>query len=419
MLISKTFHIFAKTFTYAKNMTEKKYIPRPLYFNKIEPFIGSGLIKVLTGQRRVGKSYVLLQVMDEIRRRDIQANILYINKEDYRFESLKTHTDLMAYLEVHRDSSGTKCLFIDEVQEISNFELALRSLQAVDHWDIYITGSNATLLSGELATHLSGRYVQIEIHALSYPEFLQFHQIEDSAESFLSYIRWGGMPHLINLRKDDAVVYEYLRNIHNSIILRDIIARFNVRNVQFLQDLINYLADITGSVLSAKRISDYLKSQQINLSPKLVLEYLIHLESVYLIHRVKRMDVEGKKIFEIGDKFFFEDLGMRHAIIPFQQKDIGKVLENLVYHHLIVNGNQVYVGKLNDREIDFVAIKNEDKTYIQVAYLITDDKTHNREFGNLLAIPDNCTKIVVSMDETATGNFKGIEHVSIRKFLMN
>jgi hypothetical protein len=399
-------------------MKDKKYIPRPLYFNKIEPFIGSSLIKVLTGQRRVGKSYVLLQIMDEIRKHDKSANIIYINKEEYRFESIRTHSDLMAYIDNHRGGSGTRCLFIDEIQDISNFELALRSLQAVDDWDIYITGSNATLLSGELATYLSGRYVQIEVHALSYPEFLQFHQLTDSAESFLTYIRWGGMPHLINLRKEDAVVYEYLRNIHNSIILRDIIARFNIRNVQFLQDLINYLADITGSVLSAKRISDYLKSQKINLTPKLVLEYLVYLESVYLINRVKRMDVEGKKIFEIGDKFFFEDLGMRHAIIPFQQKDIGKVLENLVYHHLVVDGNQVYVGKHNDREIDFVAIKDENKTYVQVAYLITDDKTHDREFGNLLAIPDNCTKIVVSMDETATGNFKGIEHVSIRNFLM-
>jgi uncharacterized protein len=399
-------------------MNDKKYIPRPLYFNKIEPFIGTGLIKVLTGQRRAGKSYVLLQVMDEIRNRDREATIIYINKEDYRFEFIKDYNDLMNYLESHRSGKGKTYLFIDEVQEISKFELAIRSLLSVDSWDIYITGSNAMLLSGELATQLGGRFIQIRIHALSYPEFLQFHQLQESADAFLLYIRWGGMPHLINLRKDDAVVYEYLRNIHNSIILRDIIARFNIRNVGFLQVLINYLADITGSVLSAKRISDYLKSQKINLTPKLVLEYLVYLESVYLVDRVKRMDVEGRKIFEIGDKFFFEDLGMRHATIPFQQKDIGKVLENMVYHHLVVNGNQVYVGKLGDKEIDFVSIKNEDKTYIQVAYLIADDKTHEREFGNLLAIPDNCTKIVVSMDETATGNFKGIEHLSIRKFLM-
>jgi predicted AAA+ superfamily ATPase len=394
------------------------YFPRPLYFNKVEPFIGSGLIKVLTGQRRVGKSYVLIQLMDEINKRSPGAIIIHINKEDFQFDAIRTHTDLMTYLEKHRSKSEKKYLFIDEVQEISNFEIALRSLLAVDGWDIYITGSNATLLSGELATHLSGRYIQIPIHALSYLEFLQFHQFAESADSLLQYIRWGGMPHIIHLPKEDAVIFEYLRNIHHTIILRDIIARFNVRNVRFLQDLIRYLADITGSVLSAKRISDYLKSQQINLSPKVVLEYLIYLESVYLIDRVKRMDVDGRKIFEIGDKFFFEDLGMRHAIIPFQQKDIGKVLENLVYHQLRITGHEVFVGKLGDKEIDFVAIKNELKTYIQVAYLIPDEKTHDREFGNLLSIPDNCAKIVVSMDETATGNFKGIEHIHIRKFLL-
>jgi len=399
-------------------MSDKKYIPRPIYFDKIEPFIGSGLIKVLTGQRRVGKSYVLLQLMDEIQKRDSSATIVHINKEDYRFEFIKNHSDLMVYLDSQRVKDSNHYLFIDEVQDISKFEIALRSLLTVDNWDIYITGSNATLLSGELATYLSGRYIQLAIHALSYTEFLDFHQFTENTESFLKYIRWGGMPHLINLRKDDAVIFEYLRNIHNTIVLRDIIARFNIRNVKFLQDLIHYLADITGSVLSAKRISDYLKSQQINLTPKLVLEYLVYLESVYLIDRVKRAEIEGRKIFEIGDKFYFEDLGMRHAIIPFQQKDISKVLENLVYHQLVVTGHQVYVGKLGDKEIDFVAIKNEEKKYIQVAYLIADDKTHEREFGNLLAIRDNCVKMVVSMDETATGNYKGIEHVSIRSFLI-
>jgi len=397
---------------------DKKYIPRPLYFNRIEPFIGSGLIKVLTGQRRVGKSYVLLQLMDEIRKRNSEADIIYINMEDYCYQSIKNHKDLMDYIDSHRVKAPNHYLFIDEIQDIDNFELALRSLLSVEDWDIYITGSNASLLSGELASHLSGRYVQISIHALSYPEFLQFHQLTENADSFLKYIRWGGMPHLINLPKDDAVIFEYLKNIHNTIILRDIIARYNIRNVKFLQDLISYLADITGSVLSAKRISDYLKSQQINISPKLVLEYLVYLESVYYIHRVKRMEVEGKKIFDIGEKFFFEDLGMRHAIIPFQQKDIGKVLENLVHHHLLVNGNRVFVGKHGDREIDFVAINKEKKTYVQVAYLVSDEKTHEREFGNLLSVPDNCTKIVVSMDETASGNFKGIEHISIRNFLM-
>lgn len=398
-------------------MSAEGYIPRSLYINKIDPFIGSKLIKVLTGQRRVGKSYILLQVMDEIRKRDPKAVIIHINKENYRFESIKTHSDLMEYLNQHRAGKGKHYLFIDEVQEISDFEVALRSLLTVDDWDIYITGSNATLLSGELATYLGGRYIEIPVHALSYVEYMQFHRLDDSAETFLKYIRWGGMPHLIHLPKEDEVIFEYLKNIHNTIVLRDIVERFKVRNVRFLQDLIHYLADITGSVLSAKRISDYLKSQQINLSPKLVLEYLTYLESVYLIDRVKRSEIEGRKIFEIGEKFYFEDIGMRHAIIPFQQKDIGKVLENLVYHQLVVNNYQVYVGKHGDREIDFTAEKKDIKMYVQVAYLIADEKTHEREFGNLLSIPDNCRKLVVSMDETASGNFKGIEHVSIRKFL--
>jgi predicted AAA+ superfamily ATPase len=408
-----------KFYLHEKNMSNKKYINRPLYFNKIEPFIGSNLIKVLTGQRRVGKSFVLLQVMDEIRKRDSQANIIYINKEDYRFESIKTHSDLMEYLKAHRSGRANYYLFIDEVQDIDGFEVALRSLLTVDHWDIYITGSNATLLSGELATYLSGRYIQIPVHALSYAEFLQFHQLPENPDTFLKFIRWGGMPHLIHLPKEDAIIFEYLKNIHNTIVLRDIVERFNVRNVRFLKDLIHYLADITGSVLSAKRISDYLKSQRINLSPKLVLEYLAHLESVYLIDRVKRSEVEGRKVFEIGEKFYFEDIGMRHAIVPFQQKDIGKVLENIIYHHLIVNSHQVFVGKHGEKEIDFVAIKEGIKTYVQVAYLIADEKTHEREFGNLLSIPDNCKKLVVSMDETAGGNYKGIEHISIRNFLMS
>ena len=400
-------------------MIEKKYIPRDLYFNQIEPFIDSGLIKVLTGQRRVGKSFVLLQVMDEIRNRNRDAQIIYINKEDYQFEAIKTHDNLMAYLKTQAKQSGKYYLFIDEIQEIKNFEIALRSLQSVDGWDIYITGSNATLLSGELATYLSGRYIQIRIYALNYSEFLKFHALTDSVEAFRKYIRFGGMPHLINLSLEDRIVYEYLRNIQNTIVLRDIVERFNVRNIHFLHDLIFYLADISGSVVSAKRISDYLKSQRINLSPKLVLQYLSYLEAVYFVERVKRSEIEGRKIFEIGDKFYFEDIGMRHSIIPFQQKDISKVLENIVFLQLKTRGYQVYVGKLGDKEIDFVAEKDGEKIYIQVTYLIADEKTHKREFGNLLTIQDNCPKMVVSMDETAIGNFKGIEHISIRNFLLD
>jgi len=355
--------------------------------------------------------------MEEIKKRNPAMEILYINKEDYAFDFIKSYSDLIAYLKLKKKSKGNTCLFIDEVQDIQSFEKALRSLQASGIYDIYCTGSNASLLSGELATYLAGRYIQIRIYSLTYPEFLQFHKLKESAESLQKYIKFGGMPHLINLRNEERIYYEYLRNIIDSIVLRDVVSRFKVRNVGFLQDLIHFLADNIGSIVSAKRISDYLKSQKINLLPKSVLEYLYYLETVFFVEKVKRTEIGGRKIFEIGDKFYFEDLGMRHTLIPFQQKDIHKVLENLVYHHLRSKQFDVFIGKQGDREIDFVAERNGEKYYIQVAYLIPDEKTHEREFGNLLKIGDNFPKMVVSMDELAGGQHKGIEHWSIRKFL--
>ena len=399
-------------------MNKREYIYRAAYYKQIEPYIGDNkLIKVLIGQRRVGKSYILFQLMEEIKKRNPTMEILYINKEDYAFDFIKTYSDLIAYLKLKKKSKGNTCLFIDEVQDIQSFEKALRSLQASGYYDIYCTGSNASLLSGELATYLAGRYIQIRIYSLTYPEFLQFHKLKESAESFQKYIKFGGMPHLINLRNEERIYYEYLRNIIDSIVLRDVVSRYKVRNVGFLQDLIHFLADNIGSIVSAKRISDYLKSQKINWLPKSVLEYLYYLETVFFVEKVKRTEIGGRKIFEIGDKFYFEDLGMRHTLIPFQQKDIHKVLENLVYHHLRSKQFDVFIGKQGDREIDFVAERNGEKYYIQVAYLIPDEKTHEREFGNLLKIGDNFPKMVVSMDELAGGQHKGIEHWSIRKFL--
>jgi len=395
----------------------KKYKHRYGYFNQIKPYIGDSLIKVLIGQRRVGKSYILIQMIDEIKKLFVNSEILYINKEEFEFDFIKNYSDLISYVENKRKTKKKLFLFIDEIQDIIEFEKALRHFQAKGNYDIYCTGSNAKLLSGELATYLAGRYVQIRIFSLSYIEFLQFHEHKDSNESLLKYIKFGGMPHLINLKNDERVYSEYLRNIYDTIVLRDIVSRYKVRNVRFLQDLIYFLADNLGSIVSAKSISDYLKSQNINLLPKTILEYLYYLETVFFVERVKRTDISGRKIFEIGDKFYFEDIGMRNALMPFNQKDINKILENLVYHHLRTKGYGVFVGKLGDKEIDFVAEKNGNKIYIQVAYLIPDEKTHEREYGNLLKIGDNWRKIVVTMDELADGNYKGIEHWNIRKFL--
>ena len=396
-----------------------KYKRRPLYFEQIQPYINDRLIKIITGQRRVGKSYVMNQIKDEILEQNSDANIIYINKEDYAFDAIKNYVDLMNFLQPTIKSKEKTYLFIDEIQEIEEFEKAIRSLQLSDQFDIYCTGSNASLLSGELATHLAGRYIQIRVHSLSYVEYLDFHNCEDSTETFLEYAQFGGMPHLINLRKSKEVYYEYLRNIYDSIILRDVVARYKLRNVNTLQNLIQFLSDNVGSLFSATSISSFLKSQKISLLPKTILEYTELLQLVYFIDGVKRADIHGKKIFEIGEKFYFEDIGMRNAIIPFQIQDLNKLLENIVYHHLKCMQFDVYIGQLGNKEVDFIATKNDQKYYIQVAYLLIEDTTIEREFGNLEAIKDNYPKLVITMDDVPMSNSNGIEHWNIRKFLLN
>jgi hypothetical protein len=393
-----------------------EYIARENVIEKIRPYIGNSLIKILIGQRRVGKSYVLYQLMDELSLNS-SPQIVYINKEDFKYDDIRTYADLINYVQSVVEPLKKVALFIDEIQEIASFEKALRHFQSQKTYDIYCTGSNSNMLSGELATLLAGRYIQIPIYSLSYSEYLIFHQKNDSTESLIEYLKFGGMPHLINLHYNEEVYYEYLRNVFNTIVLKDIVARYSIRNVPFLQDLIRFLANNLGSIVSAKRISDFLKSQQIAVQSRSVQEYLYYLESVFFIERVKRAEIEGRKIFEIGDKFYFEDVGMRNAITPFQMKDMGKLLENAVYHHLRINGFTVFVGKMGDKEVDFIAEKGNKVYYIQVAYLIVDESTYKREFDNLLAISDNYRKMVISMDEMAQGNYKGIEHWHIRKFL--
>jgi uncharacterized protein len=394
-----------------------KYIPRPIYLNRIQPFIGQNLIKVLVGQRRVGKSYLLYQIMDLIREKHPQANIIYINKEFHEFDFITDNKSLITYLDQHIRKGERNNIFIDEIQDITAFEKALRSLQAKGEHDIYITGSNAFLLSGELATYLSGRYVEFKIFGLSYSEFLSFRNMEDSNEAFNSYIKFGGLPYLINLSLQDELVFDYLRNIYAAILFKDVVARHNIRNVSLLENLVKYLADSTGSLLSAKSISDFLKSQKIAVSPNIILNYLLYLEGAFFILKVNRAELQGKKIFEIGQKYYFEDLGLRHAVQGYRTTDTGKILENIVYLHLCVAGFEVHVGKIQDKKVDFVCERGNEKMYVQVAYLIADEKTALREFGNLAVIRDNYPKYVVSMDDHASGNRKGIEHVHVRDFL--
>ena len=394
-----------------------KVIAREAYFKRIKPHIGKNVIKVLTGQRRVGKSYLMRQIRDEIKRSDQKTHIIYIDKEKLAFDDLKNYLDLYKYIIENTDKNRNNIVMIDEVQEIESFEKALRDLNENPGYDIFCTGSNAKLLSGELSTFLAGRYVETQVYSLSFGEFLKFHKLENNVDSLGKYIKYGGMPYLIHLKFEDEIIFDYLQSIYNSIILKDVVARHNIRNVNFLDRLVLFLADNTGSILAAKNISDFLKSQKISLSVNTVMSYLNFLTSSYFINRVSRYDVIGKKIFEINEKYYFEDLGLRNSIVGFNQKDMGKILENIIYKHLRFKGYNVYVGKHKNMEIDFMANKSGETLYIQASYLLKDQKTIAREFGNLLKLKDNFRKIVVSMDEFAQGHVKGVEHLHILDFL--
>lgn len=396
----------------------KQITPRKEYMDRVIPFIGKNLIKVFTGQRRVGKSYLMFQIMGHVKEQFPGGKIIYVNKEDLSFSNLKTATDLHDYVISNQDAESKTFVFIDEIQDIENFESALRSLLLYENLDIYCTGSNANLLSSDIAGHLSGRYIEITVYSLSYEEFLQFHSLKDSDTSLNLFLKYGGLPYIKHLPLEDAIVFEYLKNIYNTIVYRDIINRFSIRNTVFLEQLVQFLAANTGSLFSSKKISDFLKSQRTNMAPNQVQTYVQYLVSAFLLHKVARYDLVGKRLFEIGDKFYFENLGIRNAIWGYRIEDRGKIMENVVYNHLVFCGYSVKVGVLGDKEIDFIAEKNNEKLYVQVALSLDAEKTMEREFGNLLAIDDNYPKMVVTMDVFDGASHLGVQAVDLRRFLM-
>lgn len=392
---------------------------RYLYSNRIKPFVGKGIIKVLTGQRRVGKSYILLQLMQEIKDDHPNSNIIYINKELEEFRLIRGEEELFAFLKEKIDPKKENYLFIDEIQDIIGFEHVLRSLQSADSCDIFCSGSNAKMLSSELSTYLSGRYLEFRIHSLSYSEFLYFHSLPDEDNSLKLFLMYGGLPYLSRLSLNDELATEYLKNLYSTILLKDVVSREGIRNVDFLERLVSYLSDNVGSLFSATNIHKFLKSQRINISTSVIINYLNALCNAYIINKTRRLDVQGLKRFEVGEKYYFEDLGLRNCIqhLDFGH-DIHKLIENAVYQHLRILGYEVYVGKLSNLEIDFVGIKDGNSVYVQVTYLIIDEKTHEREFGNLLKIENNYPKYVVSMDTfNSASNYMGIHHVHLREFL--
>ena len=397
----------------------KTYKKRPIYVDKIKPFINKDIIKVIIWQRRVGKSHILFHIIDELKDTHWvkEAQIIYINKELNEFDHIQNYQDLLDYVKKW-DKKTRKYIFVDEIQDIENFERALRDLQALWNYDIYISGSNAHLLSSEIATYLTWRYIEFEIYPLNYKEFLDFHQLVKSKENFMKYMKFGWLPYLVHLELEEDIVSDYIKSIYNTILLKDIVRRYNIRNIDFLYKLLSYLADNIGQLVTAKNISDYLKSQKIQISTNVVLDYLSFATSVFLVNKVKRQEIIGKKIFEINDKFYFSDLGIRNTIVWwYRQVDIGKNLENIIFLHFKSLWYQIHIGKNKNKEIDFIVKRWTDIKYIQVSYLISDTKTKQREFGNLLAIKDNYEKIVLSLDDFIDWGYMWIKHYNLIEYI--
>lgn len=396
-------------------------IQRTNYIDKIINFINKGMILALTGQRRVGKSYILKNLAQLIEEKYPESNIIYINKEKKKYDNLKTHIELDEYLSDKIIADKANYLLIDEVQDILGFEHTLRSLNADEECQIIITGSNAKMLSSELSTYLGGRYIDIHVQSLSYKEFLEFHKLSDSPESLEKYLRFGGLPHLYRLGlENEDMVWEYLHNIYNTIVLKDVIEREGIRNVTLFENLLTFVSDNVGQLVSGTSISKYLKANKVEVAPTTILNYLNSAGNAYIINKVGRYDIHGKKLLESNDKYFFEDIGLRNTLVGSnREQDIEKLIENAVYLHLKNLGYKVTVGTLPNGEIDFVAERNGKKVYIQAAYIIAGEQTREREFGNLLKIQDNFPKYVVSMDPISTSrDYDGIQHMSLRQFLM-
>ena len=402
-----------------KQVWSMKLIERSDYTERIERAFGKGVIVALTGQRRVGKSCIMAQVMRHIGSLP-QANVVYLNKEKNEFDGIRDYNDLLGFANGRLSKEKDNYLFIDEIQDIDGFERALRSLQADDACQIMVTGSNAKMLSSELTTYLSGRHIDYHIHSLGYEEFLLFHKMPDGDEALTAYLQYGGLPQLGRMGLDDReLVDDYLESVYSTILLKDIVERGQIRNVSLLKTLVRFMADNIGKLFSATSIVNFLKGQRVDTSAKVILNYLDLLCDAYIINRVSRYDIHGKRIFELGDKYYFEDLGLRNHIVGGNRSaDIEKVMENAVYLHLLRMGYKVYVGQLHKTEIDFVAEKSGSTVYVQVAYLLASQETINREFGNLKLIDDNHLKYVISLDRMmGSVNADGIRHIYLRDFL--
>ena len=394
-------------------------ILRQSYLNKIDHYIGKDTIIILTGQRRIGKSNILRLFRDKVKE-DAGANVIFVDKEKHEYDDIKTYKDLNAYIDERRDKDKTNYILVDEIQDIEEFEKSVRSYYEEPDIEIVITGSNSKMLSSDLSTLIGGRYKEIYIQALSYEEFMLFHQLPDTDETLAKYIQFGGLPGLLKMGLDEQDAREYQTDVYNTVLLKDVIMRNKIRNVSFLENLVRFLADNAGKIISANSIAKYMKSQGDSVTSAVIISYTKFLCDAYLIHKVNRYDIHGKKLFESNDKFYFEDHGLRNTLAGGSREgDIEKVIENIVYNHLVRLGFEVNVGQLQAGAIDFVCKKLEgQRVYVQASYIIADDVTREREFGNLRAIKDNYPKYVISMTPlVGKQDSDGITHLSLRRFL--
>jgi len=396
---------------------------RKLYWNRICPFIDKPVIKIITGMRRVGKSCILKMIMEKIKEEHGSTQrTVYIDKESLDYEFIANHSDLYQFTKkAFKDFHGKKYLFVDEIQEIKNWEKAINSLFAEDGADIFITGSNAHLLSSELATLLSGRYIEFQIYSLSFKEFMDFsaERNQDQGRLLQEYLKFGGFPAIHAFALSEEVVYQYISAIYNTILLKDVVKRNNVRNIRLLENLGRYVFDNVGNIFSAKKIADYLKAQKMKVGVETVQNYLGYLTATYAANRVDRYDIKGKRLLELHEKYYLGDIGLRHALLGFRDTDIGGVLENVVFLELKRRGYRVAIGKLGNREIDFVAEKETKKVYFQVAYLLHSPETIEREFKPLKDIKDNYPKVVLSLDTIFGDDSEGIQRIHLVDFLLS
>lgn len=399
-------------------------IIRENYLHKILPFMGKPVVKVISGMRRVGKSTFLAMLRERLLESGQDPEtVIWINKESLEFEAIADFRDLNAHvLERLGRLPGNATLFIDEIQEIAGWEKAVASLLAEGRTDLVITGSNAGLLSSELATLLTGRYVTVTMYPLGFREFLDFRDksahVPDRDREFTLYLKYGGLPGVHFLEMRDEVVFQYLDSILSSVLLKDVVSRYAVRDVSSLERIARFVFDNVGSITTAKRVSDFLKSQKVGLSVDTVQNYLFYLRQAFLVHKAERFDLKGRRRLEFSEKYYMGDVGLRHAFLGYRDQDVAGLLENIVYLELLRRGYRVTVGKLADMEVDFVAEKEGSRMYVQVCYLLASPETSRREFGPLERIQDNYPKMVLSMDSIGPQDHQGIVRRNLIEFLL-